>query len=606
MNEYADNKKELLAAIENLLQLQESALPKSAMCQPLQQLRDDILQDYYTVVVVGEFKHGKSTFVNALLGRDIMPRNVTPTTATINAVFYKETEEMQVIQTDGTVEKQELSREALEKYTAEADFDPNAIQYIKVLMNHPLLQNRVVLVDTPGVNDLNQHRASITHQYIPRADVVLFLTSITDAIKKTEQQFIEQHLLENYLDKTIFIGNFLDRLDDDEIDDICDFVENRLKAVTNRNEVTLLPLSAKEALEARLTEDEELLELSGIQEIEEEILQRIHSSTRNEEKIDRFKIRLASIAESILQEIDTAETLSDNSLEELQQQLQAVVAWFQNQKSWEDELVSYLHEREEEVSYMVRKSVRHFGDRLNTDVENRIALYHGPDIKALVETQLPIAIRSQFMQWIDQYEDSINSLFHKLSRSVEKGLADAFSENVKLHAQHEGGLRFDVDAPMIQASSGNAHVKAGLLMGGASSIALLMGAGFFLPLVGMAGLPFLSQKIAEKQMETIKPELMAAVREQVDVLIDDFQSYLNRYIRKNIESIRENSLMEFDRIIQSYEQLLQNEIRNKEKEAADIAAHQQLLTDLREICLELVDREEAVGSERFEELTVSE
>src|SRR5690606_29884195 len=78
-----------------LMKLQE-VLPASSQIKLLNELNEDIDNDFYTVMVVGEFKHGKSTFINALIGKDIMPRGVTPTTATINTVHYGQEQNVQI------------------------------------------------------------------------------------------------------------------------------------------------------------------------------------------------------------------------------------------------------------------------------------------------------------------------------------------------------------------------------------------------------------------------------------------------------------------------------------------------------------------------------
>ena len=71
-------------------------------------------------------------------------------------------------------------------------------------MDAPLLKNRVVLIDTPGVNDLNQQRSDITFEFLPRADVIIFMTSMDAAMKQTEKIFIQEFLLKNGLDKIVF------------------------------------------------------------------------------------------------------------------------------------------------------------------------------------------------------------------------------------------------------------------------------------------------------------------------------------------------------------------------------------------------------------------
>jgi GTPase Era involved in 16S rRNA processing len=556
-------------------------LPSSSQLKALEELEEDLEQDYYTIMVVGEFKHGKSTFVNALLGKDIMPRDVTPTTATINAVFHSTTPELQIVKMNGQVEKAELSVEELNQYTASADFNMDEIKYLKLFMNAPLLKNRVVLIDTPGVNDLNQQRSDITFQFLPRADVIIFMTSMDAAIKHTEKMFIEEFLLKNgYEDKMIFAANFMDRIDEEELDDTIEFVERRIQNILGGEKAKLFPISAREALDGKLTGDESLLQYSGVPEIEAEIARRIQSGSRSLEKLDRFQWRLKIIGEAVRSEIDTANGMSSQSLENLETQLAAVTSWFSNQDTWRGQLQTYLNERRNEIKYMVRKSIQYFGRNVSEDVENRIRLYHGADIKSLVESQIPITVKSHFNSWVNQYSDYVHELLRKAQAEVSNGLTVAFKQSVHIHTVRGSDLQFVDSIPILSARSGNANVKAGLVVGGASTLAILLGGPFFLPIVGMAGLPFLSQKLAEKQLENIKPELITAASRQITQLVDNFEEQVNHYVQRTMEQIEEKSLEEFSRLLRSYEVILKGEIKSKQKEADTIQVFQNRLDEL--------------------------
>jgi GTPase Era involved in 16S rRNA processing len=556
-------------------------LPSSSQLKVLEELEEDLEQDYYTIMVVGEFKHGKSTFVNALLGMDIMPRDVTPTTATINAVFHSETPELQILKMNGQVEKAKLTVEELNQYTASADFNVDEIKYLKLFMDAPLLKNRVVLIDTPGVNDLNQQRSDITFQFLPRADVIIFMTSMDAAMKNTEKTFIQEFLLKNgYAEKIIFAANFMDRIDEEELDDTIDFVERRIQNILGVEKAKLFPISAREALDGKLTGDEDLLQYSGVPEIEAEIARRIESGSRSMEKLERFQWRLKAIGEEVRSEIETAIGLSSQSLESLETQLEAVASWFSNQDIWRRQLQTYLNERRNEIKYMVRKSVQYFGRNVREDVENRIQLYHGADIKNLVESQIPITVKSHFNSWVNQYSDYVHELLRKSQAEVIKGLTVAFKQSVHIQAVKGSDLQFVDSIPILSARSGNANVKAGLVVGGASTLAILLGGPFFLPIVGMAGLPFLSQKLAEKQLENIKPELITAAGRQIAQLVDNFEEQVNHYVQRTMEQIEEKSLDEFSRLLRSYEVILKGEITSKQKEANTIQSYQDRLNEL--------------------------
>ncbi|ANX13921.1 hypothetical protein ABE41_018065 [Fictibacillus arsenicus] len=568
---------------KKIVELQETVLnllPESSQCKTIQQLKEDITNDYYTVVVVGEFKHGKSTFINALLGKDIMPRDVTPTTATINAIFQSNKNEIHIVKTNGDVEKKELSLEELKNYTAEADFDPDDIQFIKVFTDSKLIKEGVVLVDTPGVNDLNEHRSSITYQFIPRADVVLFLTPMTSAIKKTEKLFIEENLLKNGLDRTIFIGNFSDSVEDDEYDEVYEFMKRRIENVTGFPNVPVYPLSAKEALQGKVRNDKELIEYSGILEIEEELKRRMESGVQSKEKLERFHFRLEVIAGNLQKEIETALHLTNQSIEELQEHLQSVRNFLDNQSAWEVQIQNYLYEQEDDIKFMTYKSLNYFGEKLKEDIKAKVELFQGADIKNLVESQIPVSIKSQFKNWVDQYGEHIQSLLMKLHNEVEKGLSSSFNQRIQMNHSRQSQLSYETDIPVLNMTSGNANVKAGLIMGGVSTVAILLGGPFFIPLVGMAGMPFLSQKVAEKQLQNLKPELLLAVEGQINVLLEELHRNLDTFIHNQVNTIKNDALDHFNRAIQSYEHLLNEEMNKKQDETNKVVTYQKELKEL--------------------------
>ena len=131
----------------------------------LYSLQRDIDNNFFTVVVLGEFKRGKSTFVNALLGTPLLPMNILPETATINAIMYSENPQLSVVYMDGRQEAGEPTYEFLQNFSAQKNNEErlNKIKYIKIGYPLDILKNRIVLVDTPGVSDLNQQRCDITY-----------------------------------------------------------------------------------------------------------------------------------------------------------------------------------------------------------------------------------------------------------------------------------------------------------------------------------------------------------------------------------------------------------------------------------------------------------
>ncbi|RLJ90630.1 dynamin family protein [Planococcus citreus] len=579
---YIDEKERIGKLAEAALTKLESTLPGSSQMKTLTDLIEDLDEDSYKIMVVGEFKHGKSTFVNALLGRDIMPRGVTPTTATINVIEYGKEEKASVHKRNQTIEEFD-TLDILKSYTADDDFDSDEIRHIKLTVDSTLLKNKVVLIDTPGVNDLSEQRSEVTHQFLPRADVVLFMGSLTSPIKASEEKFIRERLIKNGIDRVIFAANFMDSIDEEELDELTEFVERRLETITGTRLNSLYPLSALEALEGKKENDAELLNYSGLPELEEEILRRIESGSRGKEKIKNFTERLVNICEVIEDEIKTASIVSSQTIEELELQFAAIQKWFGDLAAQETDLQNYLYDREAEINFMVSKSLSHFGERLNDDIETRIHTFQGAAIKNLVENQLPMVIKSQFTTWIDQYEDKIHQLLIKLEKEVSQGLTRSFNQSIQLQKNQRASFNHLSTIPIFDAKSGNAHVKAGVILGSVGSVALLLGAPFFLPIVGMAGLPYISEKIAEKQLAAVKPELIMTARQKVNEMVKDFDRQLSEYIKEATNDIRDRSLEEFNRLLYSYETILNDEMDKHHNETADIKKRESKLEELKNI-----------------------
>ena len=218
-------------------------------------------EERFNLVVVGEFNHGKSTFVNALLGQAVLPAGITPTTATINHITWGDTPAATAHMEDGSTKEIELDRgpHALVDWVTIEGKDAAHVKFVDVRGPAPILRDRVTLVDTPGVNDINEQRAEITYGYIPRADAVLFLLDGAQVLKASERAFLEQRILRRSRDKIFFVIGKIDLLAPDESEETLRFARTHLTQVGP--DPMIFPLSAKRQLSA----DPAVRETSGMQ-----------------------------------------------------------------------------------------------------------------------------------------------------------------------------------------------------------------------------------------------------------------------------------------------------------------------------------------------------
>jgi ribosome biogenesis GTPase A len=200
----------------------------------------------FTLVVLGEFNHGKSTFVNALVGAPVLPAGITPTTATINHLVWAAAPRAEALLEDGG--RVPVDPTALGEWVTVDGKQVSRVKRVEIGWPAELLRERLTLVDTPGVNDINEQRAEITYGYIPKADAVIFLLDGAQVLKQSERAFLEERILRRSRDKLIFVLGKTDLLSPDEREEALAYCREHLGRVVP--EPVIFPLSAKRALSA--------------------------------------------------------------------------------------------------------------------------------------------------------------------------------------------------------------------------------------------------------------------------------------------------------------------------------------------------------------------
>jgi ribosome biogenesis GTPase A len=247
LEKHRESKAVILAHLERLADIAKDigmmSLSNDIRHQRLQKLRDE----QFHLVVLGEFNHGKSTFVNALLGAELLPTGITPTTAAINHLVYAEEPTARALTMSG--EEISLSPSDIAEWVTVAGAHSSDVQRLEIGYPSELLRESITLVDTPGVNDLNEQRADITYGYVPRADAVIFLLDASQALKDSEREFLSSHVLEGSKDRLIFVLGKIDLLSKDEQEAVIAYVRTGLRKFVDNPVV--FPLSAKSWLDTR-------------------------------------------------------------------------------------------------------------------------------------------------------------------------------------------------------------------------------------------------------------------------------------------------------------------------------------------------------------------
>ncbi|MBX3211372.1 MAG: dynamin family protein [Labilithrix sp.] len=252
---FRERKLDVTVALQELGEIASGLGAKSLKERLDRELVKKLEEDRFHLVVVGEFNHGKSTFVNALLGETVLPVGVTPTTAAIHHLKYADKPEATVVFQSG--KRDAIPFEDTRRFAVGggASLDGSAgdgaprdeVDYLEVGYPAALLKERILLVDTPGVNDLSLQRADITYSYIPRADAVLFLLDAGQILKESERQFLNDKLLKASRDKIVFVITKWDILDETEKSEALAYARTQLANLVK--DPVVFPISSETALQ---------------------------------------------------------------------------------------------------------------------------------------------------------------------------------------------------------------------------------------------------------------------------------------------------------------------------------------------------------------------
>jgi hypothetical protein len=196
------------------------------------------------VLVAGEAKRGKSTLINALLGREVLPSGVTPLTAVTTTVRYGDDEHAEVRFRDGHDEKHPLA--ALTDLVTERGNPGNrrGIADVTVYLAAPVLAGGVELVDTPGTGSVFEWDTETAHEALRSMDAAVFVLTADPPVSASERDLLGQ--VAGLSVTTFAVLNKADHLDEDGLGEAVEFTRRVLGEAGHS--ATVYPMSARGAL----------------------------------------------------------------------------------------------------------------------------------------------------------------------------------------------------------------------------------------------------------------------------------------------------------------------------------------------------------------------
>lgn len=311
-----EEKEFLSNALDNLQGLRVPEESVASLRRAMEQL-----DELFLVVAVGEFNAGKSAVINALLGEKVLLEGVTPTTARVTLVRWGEQIVEQVVD-DGFA-----------------------------IFTHPLaLLQELNIVDSPGTNAINRQHERLTNEFVPRSDLVLFITSADRPMTESERQFLQKIIL--WGKKVTLIINKVDILESDQaVNEVRAFVQENARIILG-SDPEIFTVSARLAQKAALVTDpaeaKRLRTVSGLEALEEYITETLDDRARLE-----LKLRNPLGVASNLQQ--QASSLNTSQVEDLAEDSQLVTSLEGIIQNYEKELHSEVPPRLAEVENVLNQ-----------------------------------------------------------------------------------------------------------------------------------------------------------------------------------------------------------------------------------------------------------
>jgi GTP-binding protein EngB required for normal cell division len=233
-------------------------------------------QERLQLAVLGQVKRGKSTFINALLGDDVLPTGVIPLTAVATFIAWRR-EPLVVVRFMGEAPSEQFAvhtadeiRNVLFRFVAEEANPENCLVVERVDLFYPagILADGTVIIDTPGVGSTLRHNTEAALQVLPECDAAFFVVSADPPITEVELEYLR--LLKSKTARVFFILNKADYLRPDETRSVVDFVQ---KVLAEKSLIDaggrMFCISARDGLDAKQSGNKQMLETSGIAELED-------------------------------------------------------------------------------------------------------------------------------------------------------------------------------------------------------------------------------------------------------------------------------------------------------------------------------------------------
>lgn len=572
-------------------------------------IHQTLQREQFEVMVVGEFSNGKSTFINALMRNIVLPSSNLPTTAFINKIYYAEEPKFEVCFTNN--KKQELNREEFLAYVSEdkQKFDqlkealvqklnPLAKQATHLQIGYPttICQNNIVIIDSPGTNDMDERRVQITDEYIPKSDAAIFVLNAKKIFSASERAFL-QRIMDADIQKIFFVINFKDAIKtDEEFKEIEQIVLDHLPAALMQKKIHFVsalhalqhyvpPTKSNNPRAQRLQAARLPLEQTGLPELETALFTFLTEDS-GRAKLEKPYMRAQKLLREVLDEhfafeIQTLSKSVTNIEQHVAEIKQKLLVAEKSIKTDAQEFHRQVERESKEIIIWYKQQVAHISSEAKNCLQEGLAANTAPEE---LKTAIDFAtgpLEKRLKQTLKTKTDAmINKLFSDRAAQMTHDIS-TLSTNILNQSDIKPNWGDKISAPASSENTKTDMAVGGAILGGA--LLFFTGGLFGWGLLG-AGVGATGAYMLSKNNTNAVDELKKQVR--------------NRY-EKGLASQAQQVEKDFEKLATQlrdfYAQYSQDLIHTERKRAEQLLANQNMSASEQQQKIEAIKKQQVVG-----------
>jgi len=246
----------------------------------------------FNLVFLGQYKRGKSSLINALIGEQILPTGVTPVTAIISVIKYDEKSSCIVRKQDGSTETIDLKDIYLFATQEQNPDNTKNVEHLEIRLPSPLLKRGLFLVDTPGISSVFESNTKTTKEFLQSIDAAVVVLGVDPPISYDELDVVRE--VKGFVREPVFVINKVDKESRESIDTVKNFTVDILKKEFGIENPAIFCISAKDGLSRKVSYDWQ------------EFLNKLEKMVENKSQIitDSYKNTTTRLSNKLLIEID--------------------------------------------------------------------------------------------------------------------------------------------------------------------------------------------------------------------------------------------------------------------------------------------------------------